>query len=185
MLSESKGDEMKLSLISSRKPHFDPFSSVWTAMQACELANCAEIDALTVFTLKTTQNISKCIKTCAPKKSPARAPKKSPAASFRNRPPFIVKVKRNPSSFCLHCRTDGVKPFREKYVHQQRLTRYQTPNSKMNSRRLAKETIKMNFPIVNIIEKIIKNHDFRSDRSRLYGRNFSQLDYSERDLGEI
>ena len=84
------------------------------------------------------------------------APKKSPAASFRNRPPFIVKVKRNPSSFCLHCRTDGVKPFREKYVHQQRLTRYQTPNSKMNSRRLAKETIKMNFPIVNIIEKSSK-----------------------------
>ena len=124
-------------------------------------------------------------KTCAPKKSPARAPKKSPAASFRNRPPFIVKVKRNPSSFCLHCRTDGVKSFREKYVHQQRLTRYQTTNSKMNSRRLAKETIKMNFPIVNIIEKIIKNHDFRSDRSRLYGRIFSQLDYSERDLGEI
>ena len=122
----------------------------------------------------------------ARRKNPRRARRKNPRLpASGTAPPFIVKVKRNPSSFCLHCRPDGVKPFREKYVHQQRLSRYQTPNSKMNSRRLAKETIKMNFPIVNIIEKIIKNHDFRSDRSRLYGRIFSQLDYSERDLGEI
>jgi len=70
-------------------------------MQACELANCAEIVALTVFTLKTIQNASKCRKNMRAEKIPGARAEKIPGCQLQEPPPLYSKSKEKPELFLL------------------------------------------------------------------------------------
>ena len=74
-------------------------------MQACELANCAEFDALTVFTLKTTQNAPKCRKNMRAEKIPGARAEKIPGCQLQEPPPFYSKSKEKPELFLLTLQT--------------------------------------------------------------------------------
>ena len=152
---------MKLSLISSRKPHFDPFSSVWTAMQACELANCAEIDALTVFTLKTIQNASKCRQNMRAEKIPGARAEKIPGCQLQEPPPLYSKSKEKPELFLLALQDGRSQTFPRK-------VRSSTTGRAWRLGGVCREEIETRFPLGDQLEAHIASNVFHCTQNHSF-----------------
>ena len=75
---------------SLRKTHFDSFSAVSAAPEACELANCAEFDSLPIFKLKTTACAQKMQLFGDPNRG--SGPRATPPHTFYPLPPLNKKA---------------------------------------------------------------------------------------------
>ena len=85
-----------------KKTHFDPFSAVSAAPEACELSCCAEFAALPIYELKTTRRAQKMQKKRARECARANArfpePLKTPRFPYTNH----IMCDRNTSFFNFH-----------------------------------------------------------------------------------
>ena len=90
MLTMNNGHCIVFLKQSFRKTHFDSFSAVSAAPEACELANCAEFDSLPIFKLKTTACAQKMQLFGDPNRG--SGPRATPPHTFYPLPPLNKKA---------------------------------------------------------------------------------------------